>query len=186
MGILALSRAGDAFSIDAWLRRRKGEPPPGPSGEYTWPIRFVWVSMGVLYFCAGYSKLAFTGLDYYDPEIMRANLLRVQFFAHQIRFTDWAEGIAQVPWMCSAMSVGALLLELTFPLALISVWARRMIVPAMFLGHIGIAVVLGPRFFQFLAVYVFWVPWDRLVGLGADSPAVERGQPWPEAQQPDL
>ena len=56
MGVFALSRSGDAVSVDALIRRRRGLPPPGPSGEYRWPVRMVWVLMSVLFFNAGMAK----------------------------------------------------------------------------------------------------------------------------------
>src|SRR6185295_14566854 len=43
-GALALSRAGDACSLDAWMalvRQRGPVQRPEDSWEYTWPIRFV-------------------------------------------------------------------------------------------------------------------------------------------------
>jgi len=48
LGFFALSHAGDAFSIDALIRRRfRRIPPPAPSGEYRWPVRAVWLTMAV-------------------------------------------------------------------------------------------------------------------------------------------
>ena len=58
LAALALSRCGDAYSIDAWRRRRRGDPAPAPSGEYRWPIRVGWLVWVLLYSAAGISKSA--------------------------------------------------------------------------------------------------------------------------------
>src|SRR4030095_11795292 len=66
LGALALSRAGDAWSLDA-LVRSSSDPTgtaPQPSGEYTWPIRLVWVLMAFVFFGAGLSKLRHAGLEW--------------------------------------------------------------------------------------------------------------------------
>jgi hypothetical protein len=63
--ILALSRCGDALSIDAWRRAPRGRPqrmPPSP--EYRWPIRMVWLLMAVVFFTAGATKLRRGGLEW--------------------------------------------------------------------------------------------------------------------------
>jgi uncharacterized membrane protein YphA (DoxX/SURF4 family) len=55
--LLAASPSGDALSIDAWLARRRGRPPPGPARAYALPIRLMWLLMGVAYFFPGLYKL---------------------------------------------------------------------------------------------------------------------------------
>ena len=47
--ILAFSRCGDGFSLDALVRRRRGISTP-LSGEYRWPVRMVWLLMGDWFF----------------------------------------------------------------------------------------------------------------------------------------
>jgi hypothetical protein len=46
MGVLACSRAGDAWSVDAWL---KGGGDAPPSGEYTWPVRAIWLAVSLVF-----------------------------------------------------------------------------------------------------------------------------------------
>jgi hypothetical protein len=65
-GGLALSRAGDAWSIDALVAAaslRRAGPPPF-SGQYRWPIRFVWVATVLVVCVAGISKLRQSGLQW--------------------------------------------------------------------------------------------------------------------------
>jgi len=158
-GILAISRAGDAISLDSWWRRRRGAPTAKASGEYRWPIRFMWVLLACVYASSGLSKWLALGFQYLDPDTV-AGFLRQRSFAWNSQpWTEWGYTFADYPWLCSAVGLGALLAESSFFLALVSQRARWVLLPALFFGHFGIAAVLGPRFFQFLALYVFWVPW---------------------------
>ena len=53
IGILAVSRCGDGWSIDQMLRNRWSRRPiwqsRSASGEYTWPIRLIWVLMALVF-----------------------------------------------------------------------------------------------------------------------------------------
>jgi hypothetical protein len=74
--VLAFSHCGDARSLD---RRFARVPPPPRSGEYTWPIRMVWVLMSFVYFGAGYTKLHASGLAWVTSDNMA-----MTFLAHQV------------------------------------------------------------------------------------------------------
>src|SRR5262249_7836740 len=60
MGILACSRSGDAWSIDAALSRNL----PKPSGEYRWPLRAICTAMSLVFLGAGLAKLRHGGLEW--------------------------------------------------------------------------------------------------------------------------
>lgn len=161
LGIMAFSRAGDAVSIDAWWRSRTGRSHPLPSGEYRWPIRFVWILLATIYACAGIGKWASSGFSYLDPDVMASFLRQRALASYQPPLTDWGWGLVDYPWLLSGMAAWALLFEIGFFTTLWSRRARIVLVPGMFLMHIGIAMLLGPQFFQLMALYVFWVPWAR-------------------------
>jgi predicted DCC family thiol-disulfide oxidoreductase YuxK len=40
--------------------------------------------------------------------------------------------------------------------------ARASLVPAMFLAQIGIYLMMGVNFQQFMFAYLFWIPWDKV------------------------
>lgn len=161
LGIMALSRAGDAVSVDSWWQRRMCRPGPEAGGEYRWPIRFVWVLLATVYFSAGVSKWVGSGLAYLDPDVMASFLRQRAFASYQQPLTDWGYGLAAMPWVCTAMATWTLFAETGFVAALVSRRAALVLVPGMFLMHIGIAAVIGPQFFQFMSIYVFWIPWSR-------------------------
>ena len=169
MGILAFSRCGDGWSVDSLVRaaRRPFDAAPSPGGEYTWPIRMMWLVMSLVFFGAGVSKLRHSGLEWITSNTLRSILLRSNDpLAHpaDTPLTNWGLWLAGVPWLCMALGAVSLALELFFPLALFSRTARRIVVPGVLAVQIGISVFMGPDFLRFLVSYLFWVPWDRLGG----------------------
>ena len=86
----------------------------------------------------------------------------------------WSHGLAdwlvRYPGLCRALAGLTLALELSAPAALVSVRARWLLIPALFLFQVGNAVLLYQDFFfAYLGLYVFWVPWPRL-GRAATPP----------------
>lgn len=163
LGILALSRCGDALSLDRLLAQAwsSGERrPAGRSGEYTWPVRTVWLTMALVFFAAGVSKLVNSGADW----VLSDNLaiMLVQKVYYDSPQTSWGLTLAQYPWLCRFLMGVTLVGELAYPLALVSRRARWLLVPSLVLIQVGIRLVLGPDFKAFLVSNVFWVPWERL------------------------
>jgi len=160
MLILAISRCGDAFSIDAGLRRPRGQC----SGEYTWPIRAVWVLMSIVFFSAGATKLIRSGLGW-----ITSDNLQILLLAHHaalktpLSLLGWR--LAQHPQLCRVVAGCSVGLELTFPLALLSRRLRTVLIPAVIVMQIGIGIAMGVYFTQFLLCYLFWVPWSRMIRI---------------------
>jgi hypothetical protein len=165
LAALALSRAGDAWSLDAYLNPRRLHTPED-SGEYTWPIRFVWVAMSFIFFGAGISKLRHSGLDWILSDNFSLLLLRQQYhISDGDPLTAWGIAIAARPWLSHAMAASAVMVETLFPLVLVSRRARVLLVPAGLLFLAGIRLLMGPTFEQFMMCYVFWVPWERVTAI---------------------
>ena len=165
-GALALSRAGDAWSIDAAIASfRAGVPSPLPDrDEYTWPIRFVWVAMALIFFAAGLSKWRHGGLGWIFSDSFSLTLLRQQYhISDGDPLTTWGIAVAHHVWIAHAMAASAILIETLYPLVLFSRRARLVLVPAGLLFLIGIRALMGPTFEQFMMCYVFWIPWARVV-----------------------
>jgi hypothetical protein len=184
-GALALSRAADAWSLDAWRARsiaatnRAGaeqnvDRPPIDPGEYTWPIRFVWVAMAVIFCAAGIAKLRHSGIEWFASDNLALLLLRQQYHISDGEpWTTWGVWIANHRWIARAMAAAAVSIETLYPLTLVSRRARYVLVPAGLLFLIGIRALMGPTFEQFMICYVFWVPWNRLAAALSLSPARE-------------
>ena len=164
MGILALSRCGDAWSVDAlWRRRRSGASPLPPSGEYRWPVRAVWVTMATVFFAAAMAKAIQGGPAWVFSEHMEISLVQRHYDIIGVPSVKWGLWVAQHPWAARSMAAGSVLLELAAPLALFSRRLRR-VLPWMLLAmQVGIGVLVDVWFTRFMIVYVFWVPWDKLL-----------------------
>jgi len=186
MASLAMSRCGDAWSVDRWAKARRGWPEPAASGEYRWPIRLVWVAMACAFFAAGISKLRHAGLAWVTSDTLAIFLVRSNYplirDANPPMF-DWGLRLARHEWLCRALAAGSLAIETLFPLALFSRRLRPILVAGALLMQLGITAVMGPNFDVFIWSYIFWVPWDRIAGWvrGSKSgwppePVVARGR----------
>jgi hypothetical protein len=163
MGILALSHCGDAWSIDRRLRRRGSVVRPPPSAEYRWPVRAVWVTMATVFFAAGMAKLIQGGPAWVFSEHMEISLVQRHYDVNGVPSVTWGLWIAQHPWMARSMAAGSMLLELSAPLALFSRRMRRVLPWLLLAMQLGIGVLMDVWFTRFMFVYLFWVPWDKLV-----------------------
>jgi hypothetical protein len=164
LGFFALSRSGDAWSADSLIRRRfRDLPPPAPSGEYRWPVRAVWLTMALVFFAAGMAKLRLGGLAWVFSQHMEISLVQRFYDPNppDIRLGLW---IAQHPWAARTMAAGSLLGELLFPLSLFNLRARRVLPPLLLAMQLGIGLLMNVWFWPFMFCYLFWVPWDGILG----------------------
>jgi hypothetical protein len=166
--ILAVARSGDAFALDRvlWRRRRGDAPAPvPPSGEYTWPIRAIWVVLALVFFSAGVSKLRTSGLAWVVSDSMAIFLVQHQYHVgNAIPLTALGLVLARQAWLCRCLAAATLVCEVGYPVALVSRPVRALVLPGTLLMQVGIRVLLGPTFLDMMACNVFWVPWGRVLG----------------------
>jgi hypothetical protein len=163
--ILAFSRAGDAWSVDAWRRRSShGVPLPFAHAEYRWPIQLILVAQALVFFAAGVAKLWTSGSEWFTSDHLSLLLQRVQYnISDADPLLPWGSYISTHPWMYQAMAFGTVVIETAYPIALFS---RRLRVPMVLAGMglvIGIRALMGPTFEHFLFINLFWVPWHRVL-----------------------
>jgi hypothetical protein len=167
-GLMALSRCGDAFSIDRliWKSRQESNLTvrrSRMSGEYTWPVRTIWVLFALIFFTAGVTKLRISGLEWVFSDHLALSLIEAPYHIHNANpLVSWGLTLAQYSWLTILFAAGTIVLELSYPLALFSTRARWVIVPSVFFMLIGIRLLLGPTFYAYLICHLFWVPWDRV------------------------
>ena len=159
MGILATSRAGDAWSADAYLSGVRHTS----SGEYTWPLRAIRVAMSLVFLAAGIAKLRYGGLAWIFSSNLSVVLTRAPYHVSDADpITGLGLWIARHEWLSRTVAATTVIVELGFVSALFSRAARRLFVPAAFAMLIAIRVLMGPTFGGFLIANVFWVPWSML------------------------
>jgi hypothetical protein len=173
LGIMAVSHCGDGWSIDRLVGNALHDGPERSlrvrsSGEYTWPIRLVWVLLALIFFGAGLAKLRNSGLAWIASDNLAMLLLVPHYPIAGTPLTSWGPLIAQYDWACRALAATTVALELSYPLALVRREARWGIVPATCSMLIAIRVLMGPGFSLLVICHVFWVPWERVRRWCAD------------------
>jgi len=163
LGVMALSRAGDALSLDATIARLRSRPRPvvASSGEYTWPLRCVWLALALVYLAAGVGKLTSSGLEWIGSNQLALLLLRSQYEYQPA--TAWGPWLARWPWLCHALAAATILIELSYPLALTNRRVRLLVVPSAVVMQLAIRLLIGPRFYTLLTCNLFWVPWGSVL-----------------------
>jgi hypothetical protein len=160
MGVLACSRAGDAWSVDTAIGKRT----PTISGDYTWPLRAIWVAMSAVFLAAGIAKLRIGGLEWVFSSNLSIILTRAAYHVSDADpITGIGLGLAQHEWLARGLAGATLFIELGFVSALFSRAARFTMVPAAAGMIIGIRVLMGPTFGGFLLNTVFFVPWSEVL-----------------------
>jgi predicted DCC family thiol-disulfide oxidoreductase YuxK/uncharacterized membrane protein YphA (DoxX/SURF4 family) len=165
MGVLAVSRCGDAWSIDALVRRARRPEVAGPpaSGEYRWPIQLIRVVMALVFFAAGVAKVKNGGLEWVFSDNMSITLLQHHYhISNADPLISLGLVIAQYGWLASLLAAVSMVGEVAYPAALFSRRARAVLIPCIFGMQVGIRVLLGPTFNQYLICNLFWVPWARV------------------------
>ena len=164
--ILAVSYCGDALSVDAWHRRRRGQAIDRPPEEYGWPARLVCVFLSYVFFAAGVAKIRETGFPEWilSDQTTRSLLLGHYWYSSKSRAL-WPVG-AQLLQMHAGAGVALAVItqfaELLYPLALFFRAVRWTVVPLMLAILIGITMNMGPFFHLTMLAHVFWVPWSAL------------------------
>jgi hypothetical protein len=74
--ILAVTPCADAWSLDAWLRRKRGLPARAHATAVYGAARWaVFAVIGISYFAAAFAKIRHGGLLWFGPTNMRSKLL---------------------------------------------------------------------------------------------------------------
>ena len=156
---LAFSRAGDHYSVDSFIRKKlkPSSPLPTSSPEYGWPLQMIKCVFAIIYFEAGYQKLVTSGLSW----ALSDNLRNIFLAAEQ----PTGLLLSQYPILCQILASLTLLCEISAPLVLVHRLFAKMILPQLFLLHIGTILTLGSAgaFTPYLICYVFWLPFKEVL-----------------------
>ncbi|HYS52281.1 MAG TPA: hypothetical protein VER58_00790 [Thermoanaerobaculia bacterium] len=134
-------------------------PRSRESFDDRWPVSAIRTLFALYYFFCGFEKLVVIGPAWLTASSMRTLILAQQ--SRQVFLTPLASTVASSAVLCWLISISTILIELGFPLVLVSRLARRILLPAAWLGHIGIALCLGLVFPDWPLLLLF-VNWDAL------------------------
>ena len=160
LALLALSASPCGNALVLWRPASQGDSS-APTWEYAWPVRFIQMEICFLYLFSGYSKVVDVGLLWFSPEFIRLWIVALSQNPQTQVFTSLGPWLAEHAWLCGAMGAGSLLLELSFPAVLFSRTAKRVLVPAAFLMHVGIVLTFNITIL-FLPLFVVFVDWAAL------------------------
>lgn len=173
--VLALSGAGQRWSLDAWLRRRRGHA--APAAVHAWPRYLLFAQLCWMYFSAAHNR---SGHAWW-PQGGFAAISQILSDPHMARF---APGLAtQIHPLLQTATALTMLFEMSAPLlivvtfldrrpgrgGLIGAWLRRFRVRWLWLAlgcclHLGIALTMRLGIFPFgvLALYPLLLHPDEL------------------------
>jgi hypothetical protein len=165
---LVLAPAGAAWSVDAWLRRRR--TPAGPVWIAPWSVRLMQIQLCVMYLFTGLAKLGdvkrvdgwFVG-DWVDGQAM-------YWVLNDFAICRWPYAALPVPLLlCRLLSWGTLLFELGFVFFVLFAPLRRWLLLAGVGLHLGILAVMEVGWFSQVTLcwYVLFLPGDRVAGFFA-------------------
>jgi hypothetical protein len=165
LGVLALSPAGATLSLDRLLRDRRAPKHALPSALLRetsrfagWPILTVQWIFVLMYLSAVSHKLIFTGTHWLNGYTLQAKLIQ-----DGLRWgSPLALMLAQYHILVYVLQFFTILFQATFALAVLFPRLRWLYVPLGLGFHIGILLTLRAPFYQWMALYVVFIPWSRV------------------------
>lgn len=166
--VLAFAPCGDAFSLDARLRRAKRE---WPTWAYAYPILLMQLLMAWVYLSSALIKLRVAGLNYLSPDNLPSlSILHSLDNLHDTHFrlAFWLPQVrSYLP-----LAVGLVLIwELLFPVAVFWKRTRWLILGVGVAFHLGTLFFMNIFFPHQLALYLIFVNWDHVVQRLTRSPS---------------
>ena len=160
--LLAFSPSGRCYSLDAWLGRRGRRPdrwgPEARMDTAMWALRLMQCLLAIAYFSAGSAKLLDGGLYW-----MNGATLQMIVLTDYVRFGMPAGlWLIQSFWLCVAGAVMTIVVETFFLVAVFVTGARKYVLAAGAVLHLGIYFTMAAPFFTWMVLYVVFVDFERL------------------------
>ncbi len=172
------ARGGDAWSVDAWLRRRRNRPVP-EGAAYLWSVLLVQLALALMMASAAYAKLAAGGwsLSWVLSDNLRNHIL-VRFDLNGVPRTAIADWLVEDParWKtAAALNILAQLAPLAACFATRRPALRAMLGSLFAIETIGLDLVMGFSNYHWLPLVAVFVDWDWLVAkLSRRPPATDQ------------
>jgi hypothetical protein len=165
LAILALSPSGRVLSLDSLFRRRKDLQATNllkARGEFAgWPIRLLQWFFVLMYLSAVVAKLSESGVDWANGFTLQYYLIR-----DGLRWgSPLAVWLGQHHTLIHIAQYGVLLFQATFALAVVFPKLRWFYVPAGLALHTGILLTLKAPFYEWMCLYVIFVPWTQALHI---------------------
>jgi hypothetical protein len=174
LAVLSFLPCGDGWSVDRWLRMRRGKPVPAANVatmRYGWARYVIWMAIAIPYVEAGASKLRNSGWDWWQGANLRAMMTADSLRPHASGDNLTLAMDTAPDWAFALLGLGGVGVELAMGLVLVSRRAR-LILPIAMLGlHLGTFLCQGILFVDLVvlqSVFYDWGPLRRAIGRGLD------------------
>ncbi|MBV9186403.1 MAG: HTTM domain-containing protein [Acidobacteria bacterium] len=152
LAVLSFTPCGDGFSIDA-----RGKPPRARSRTYGWARYACWVTLAMIYFSAGLSKLRTGGLQWSGASNLRAITLTDTLNPMQYDFKLSLQFAHAPDWVFVALGIGTIAIEILYPAVLFSRVARRIFPIAAVAMHVGIWLLQNVLFYDLILLQLIFL-----------------------------
>ncbi len=151
---LTFSKCYDAISIDSYLSKKEHKK----SIAYSFPVRFIWLQFGIIYFWAGFYKLWDAGFDWALNKTM-INQIQLEWLQNYDRVPMIR--IDNFPWLLNLSGLGVILFELSFLFILFTKYGRWIVGIGGVIMHELIGYFMYISFFiNFVIFYVFFIDFN--------------------------
>ena len=144
--VLGLSRAADAWSLDARAGRTRDDPAdPSTATVHGWPVRLLAVVTVTSYLIAGVAKVRLSGLGWISSDLLRNYVAYDNL--RKLELGDWysplgARLVAHA-WLFPPLAAASLVLELGAPLALAGPRLARVWAAGAWAFHLGVLALMA-------------------------------------------
>lgn len=159
LAVLAFGPSGHALSVDALLRRRRGQWLEAEGPMAGWPIRLIQWMFVLIYLSAVLSKLVFYG----GLEWLNGFTLQFYMITDSVRHgTLLGRWFSQQHTLILISQYIVVTFQATFALAVIFPKLRWIYVPVGLGFHIANIVFLNAVFLEWIALYAVFIPWRAI------------------------
>lgn len=159
--LLAFSPCGDALSVDALLRRRKGTAIPflQRSTKYAAPLNAMIALMGIIYFFPGVWKVARNGLHWFSSSNMQNIIATKLLEGKPNALQSW---VLHQPALLLLASMGTILFEVGWIFFALNKRSRPFLVVCGLAFHNTTGFLMNIFFAHLQICYVVLVDWGQV------------------------
>lgn len=170
LAVLSFTPCGDELSIDA-----RHKPPPAASETYGWARYACWVTLAMIYFSAGLSKLRSGGLQWSGAANLRSLMMKDTLNPMQFDFRLSLHLVRAPDWVFVALGISTIAIEILYPAVLVSRVARRIFPILAVAMHIGILLLQNVLFYDLILLQLIFI--DGSLRQPAEDETRARGTP---------
>jgi len=131
------------------------------SGHHRWPLRLIQVLFAQIYFFSAWAKLYRSGAEWLSAGNMRNYIIGIDQML-ELPHTKLNLWIADNSGVAVSMAVCGLLIDLLFPLVLVSRVARWILLPVVALFHVANGLIFH-IWFQNAPLLLMYVDWNGMI-----------------------